>query len=46
MYSFLTILILLGLLAVCLLQLQKLGMIDLPISKLPSSPSDDSKSDE
>lgn len=46
MYTFLAIVVLLGLLGVCLLQLQKLGMIDLPTTKLPSETKDEPKSDE
>lgn len=46
MLNFIMIVILVGLLAVCLLQLQKLGVIELPNYKPISGDEDESKKDE
>ncbi len=46
MYAFLVIVILIALLAVCLMQLSKLGVIDLPMNVTPPGKADETKSDE
>ncbi|MEM8579676.1 MAG: hypothetical protein AAGA38_13030 [Pseudomonadota bacterium] len=46
MYTFLAILVLLVLLGVCILQLSKHGLIDLPTGMTPPSKSDDEKSED